>query len=168
MRGRLIQKFVIDIARLNEAATAAVVGGGYDSDFHEALPVPDGTQTGASSKRYHDVDTLPCQLDRENWGRVVETRGGENIKADIVVVLHRPDLERLGLLNTAGQPVFKRGDRVIEIRNRKGGVEEQFDDPPGMFVDDMDTAGHGLAAFGTPRQNLLYLYCKYDMKGSSE
>lgn len=167
MRGRLIQQMKVSIARLDEAATAAVVGGGFDPDFHEALPVDDGTQEGATSKRYHTAVTLTCQLDRDNWGRVIETRAGENIEADIIVVLHRSELEKMGLLDAGAQPVFRRGDKIIDIKDKKGNIQEVFDDPPGMFIDDMDTAGHGLAAFGTPKQNLLYLYCKYDVKGGT-
>jgi len=47
-RGRLINKFVAVIYRLDTVASAAVVGGGYDDEFDELIPTDDGTQTGAS------------------------------------------------------------------------------------------------------------------------
>lgn len=168
MRGRLIQRMKVSIARLNESATQAVTGGGYDADFNEPLPVSDGTQLGATSKRYYDPVVFTCQLDRETWGRTKQSRDGQEKVADIVIVLHRAELEKMGYIGTNGEPKFRRGDKIIEIRNVKGGIEQTFNDPPGMFIHDMDTAGHGLEAFGTPRQNLLYLYCNYDMKGGQK
>lgn len=169
MRGRLIQRFKVDIARLDEAATAAVVGGGYDEDFKEPVPVDDGTQLGADSRRYHDVVTLTCQLDRdERWGDQRSTRGGNNVQADLVLVLHRGELERMGLIDANGAHVFRKGDKIIQLRTLKGAVQRNFDDPPGMFVESWDLAGHGLEAFGTPQQNLIYMYCKYDEKGGTE
>ena len=168
MRGRIIQKMKVGIARYDEAAMSAVVGGGFDSDFQEALPVNDGTQEGATSKRYYAEQFFTCQLDRDNWGRTIQTRSGENIQADIVIVLHRPELERMGLIDTNGKPLFRRGDKIVKIQDRRGNTQEIFDDPPGMFIETMDTAGHGLSAFGTSKQNLLYLYCKYDLEGVTE
>jgi len=70
------------------------------------------------------------------------------------------------LLDADGQPVFKRGDKIIDIKTLKGQIDIVFDDPPGMFVREWDRAGHGLAAFGTPKTNLLYLYCDYDREGT--
>lgn len=169
MRGRLIQKFMVSIARLDEAASAAVVGGGYDDDFKEFVPVPDGTQTGTSSKVYHDPVIVCCQLDRdEAWGRVQSTRGGQEHKSDLVIVLHMPELEKKGLIDSNGHAVFMRGDKVIEVLTMKGGLVERFRDPPGMFITHMDTAGYGLEAFGTARQNLLFVYADYDKKGGTE
>jgi len=169
MRGRLIQQFLVSIARLDTAATAAVPGGGYDPDFHEPLPVDDGSLLGSSSRRYHPVDQLHCQLDRrKEWGNPQFTRAGEDVDCDIVVVLHWPELEKLGLLDADRQPLFKAGDKVVELHDVKGNLEERFDDPPGMFVDGISRAGYGLNAFGTPKTNLLYLYCNYDRKGTPE
>ena len=164
MRGRLIQKFFVDVARLDAVATQAA---GFDPEFNEPSPVDDGSQLGGDSRRYHPLDILHCQLDRTVWGGRESTRGGEEIKADIVIVLHWPELERMALLSSSGQPVFQRGDKIVRIRTLKGAVEEEFDDPPGMFITSMDRAGHGLAAFRTPRTNLLYLYCSYDKQGEN-
>jgi hypothetical protein len=167
MRGRLIQKFKVVIARLDTVATGAVVGGGWDPDFHEPVPVEDGTQVGADSRRYHPEETFTCQLDRKTWGKVDATRGGQEKEADIIIVLHWPELQKRGLIDSNGQPLFRRGDKVIRILTKKGVLDLMFDDPPGMFITEWDRAGHGLAAFGTPKTNLLYLYCNYDKKGVS-
>jgi len=162
MRGRLIQKFIVHIARLDAQATQAV---GYDPEFNEPIPSADGSQLGGDPRRYHGADVLRCQLDRKSWGEVVATRGGQEIKADIIITLFWKELENRALLNAKMQPVFQRGDKVVKILTLKGALEEEFDDPPGMFITDLTRAGHGLAAFATPRTNLLYVYCSYDRKG---
>lgn len=164
MRGRLIQKFYVLIARLDASATQAV---GWDPEFNEPVPEADGTQLGADARRYHTPDRLHCQLDRKTWGERVSTRGGEEILCDIVIVLHWPEMERLSMVTATGKPVFQRGDKIVEIQTLKGAQEEVFDDPPGMFITGMDRAGYGLAAFRTPRTNLLYLYCSYDKEGEN-
>ena len=160
-RGRLINKFVAVFARLDTAATAAVVGGGYDPEFDAVVPVQDGTQLGSTSRREMAELRINCQLDRKNWGEQNLGRGGRQIVADIVVVLHWPDLEKLGLIDTDGEPTLKKGDRLARIETLKGNVEATFDNPPGMFITDFERAGHGQAPFGTPRTNLLYVYCAY-------
>jgi len=167
MRGRLIQKFKVFISRLNEAETGAVVGGGWDPDFHEAVPVDDGTQLGEDSTKYHDEIELTCQIDRKEWGNVELMRNGRQIKADIILTLHVPELAKKGMINSKGQLVLREGDRVNRINDLKGNLEVEFENPPGMFVKGSERAGHGLAAFRTPKTNLFYLYCSYDEKGKT-
>jgi hypothetical protein len=160
-RGRLINKFVAVIRRLDTAATAAVVGGGYDKEFDAVRVVNDGTQLGASSRREMPELRLPVQLDRDTWGRNTPGRGGRQVVADIVLVFHWPDLENAGLIGADGEPALKIGDRVEKIETLMGAVESTFKNPPGMFFTGFDRAGHGQAPFGTPRTNLLFAYCSY-------
>lgn len=165
MRGRIIQKFIASIARLDEASTGAVVEGGWDPDFHEPKIVDDGTQLGNDSKRFHDPINLMCQLDRKSWGAVDSTRGGQQKTADIIICLHWPELQKRGLIDSNGKAIFRRGDKIIEILTKKGELDVKFDDPPGLFIRECERAGHGLSAFGTPKTNLLYVYCDYDEEG---
>jgi hypothetical protein len=159
VRGRLIQRFVAVLYRIDTAATAAVAGGGYDSEFGEALPVVDGSLLGASSLRERAPLRLPCQLDRKTWGAAGAARSGYEQDADIIVTLHYADLEAAGLVGADGVPQIYPGDRIGAIEDLGGAIQEVFANPPGMFVTDLERAGHGLAAFGTPRFNLLFLYC---------
>jgi len=161
-RGRLINKFVAVIMRLDTEATSLVAGGGYDPEFDATIPVSDGTQLGSTSRREMAALRLNVQLDRKSWGEQNMTRGGRQIVADIVLVFHWPDLENMGLINADGECTLKKGDRIDRIETRKGAIEATFDNPPGMFIDGFERAGHGLAPFGTPRTNLLYTYCAYD------
>jgi hypothetical protein len=161
MRGRLIQRFVCVLRRLDATATAAVVGGGYDDVWRTTRPVEDGTQTGSPSRREGAAIRLPCQLDRRTWGGINERRSGKEIEAQIIITLHWPDLVAAGLIAADGTPQIQQGDRIEAIETRLGAVEETFADPPGMYVHDLERAGHGLAAFGTPKTNLLFLYCNF-------
>jgi hypothetical protein len=158
-RGRLIQRFVAVLYRIDTAATAAVVGGGYDPEFGEPLPVANGSLLGASSLRERPALRLPCQLDRKTWGAAGAARSGYEENADIILVFHYPDLEAAGLIGTDGVPQIFPGDRIGAIEDVGGAVQETFANPPGMFVTDLERAGHGLAAFGMPRFNLLIAYC---------
>jgi len=167
-RGRLINKFVAVIRRLDTEATSLVVGGGYDDEFDAVVPVNDGTQLGASSRREMAELRLPVQLDRKSWGEQRMARGGRQVNADIVLTFHWPDLENGGLVDADGECVLKKGDRIAKIETVKGDVEATFDYPPGMFVTDFERAGHGLAPFGVPRTNLLYTYCAYERVAADE
>ncbi len=160
-RGRLINKFVAVIKRLDTVATAAVVGGGYDPEFDAVIPVDDGTQLGATSRREMADLRLPVQLDRTSWGENNPTRGGKQTVADVVLVFHWPDLENMGLIGADGEPVLEESDRIDRIETVKGAVEATFKNPPGMFITGFTRAGHGLSPFGTSRTNLLYTYCSY-------
>ena len=161
MRGRLIQRFVCVLRRLDASATSAVAGGGYDDVWRTTKPVSDGTQTGATSRREEEAIRLPCQLDRRSWGRINPKPSGNEIDAELIITLHWPDLVAAGLIGSNGAPEIQQGDRIEAIETRLGAVEETFANPPGMYVHDIERAGLGLHAFGTPKTNLLFLYCNF-------
>lgn len=152
-RGRLIQRCVAVIRRLDAAAIETA--GDFDEDFRVVKP---GGRLEQAALR------IPCQLDRRTWGRDEMTPSGQEIQADITLTLHQPDLERLSLIDSNGRPMIAKGDRIESIETRAGGIIEIFPNPPGMFVVHQDRAGYGLAAFGSPKPNLLFLYCAFAAK----
>lgn len=162
-RGRLINVFTAVIWRVDTAATAAVVGGGYDDEFGETIPVEDGTQTGATSRREEaEALRIPVQLDRDvDWHRDILTRGGREIEADIVLVMAREDLENMGLVDADGEVELNKGDRVEAIETTAGQIAQRFKNPPGMFITHHEPAGYGLEVIGTAQMNLEYVYCAY-------
>jgi hypothetical protein len=164
MRGRLIQRFYCTLYRLDAVATAATVGGGYDDDFRTVRQVADGSQLGASSRVEKEAIRLPCQMARRSWGEDQPEPGGHEIKYDVQLRLHWPDLEAAGLIDAGGVAEIAQGDRIGAIETVAGVVEETFPNPPGLFVEYAERAGYGLAAFGTPRTNLLILYCRFAAK----
>lgn len=166
MRGRLIHKFVCVLRRLDPVATAAVVGGGFDPMFGEPIPVDDGTQLGAPSRREQAAIRLQCQLNRDpNLGVDMMTRGGHKEDTDLEIILHMPDLENGGYLDANNKPDIHAGDRIEAIEDVNGGVVVTFANPPGMFVKNAELQGYGLAAFGVPKINLVALTCHPEEKG---
>ncbi len=153
----LIQKFLVDIERLDTKATDTAHG--YDPILGGLIPTDDGTQEGASRRVEHAVDTLTCQVDRANWGEQRIDAGGQQEAVDIVLVLDRRELASKGLLRTDGRPRFNAGDKVLRIKTRDGVTQEEFPDPPGMIVNRVERTGFGLRAFGAPRFNLVTLFC---------
>lgn len=141
---------------------STISGGAYDDVWGAPLPQADGTQEGESSRREHYPDTIRCQLDRADWGTRKLIAGGEHEQAVGIIVVKKDDLRSAGLLGSDGLPMFHVGDRVDKILNIDGGLEIDFPDPPGMWIQKIEPAGFGLAYFGTPEVNLFYLHVGKD------
>ena len=139
-----------------------VSGGAYDDVLGAPLPQDDGTQTGSARRRELAGVTLKCQLDREDWGKRTLTAGGESDKADIVIVLKKDHLTVAGLMGTNGLPTLHVGDRIDKILQLDNVVAMDFPHPPGMWINEVEPAGYGLAFFGVPEINLFYLHCSKD------
>ncbi len=162
--GRLLQTMVCVLRRLDTAATGAVADGGFDDEFNEVLPVDDGTQLGATSKREMAPIKIECQLARKTWGRDEVSRGGHEDNTDIVLTMLIEDLEDLGLFADGKAKIYS-GDRIEQIEDLDGNVQWVFPNPPGMFVYQVTAAGPGLDAMGTPEINLLDIYCSTTEQG---
>jgi hypothetical protein len=161
MRGRLINRATIRLYRLDATASDAVVGGGYDDDLRCLLPVDDNTQLGTSSRVEQAPVDLPCQVGRRAWGAATPRGSGYEIDYDLEFVLFIPDLEAAGLMDANGTPEITNGDRVGALLRIDGTVEETFDNPPGLFVVRVERCEPAIAAFCTPRSNLVILFCQY-------
>jgi len=143
-------------------SSEAVSGGAYDNVFGAPVPTDDGTQTGADSRRELAPVTQLCQIDRNNWGNRKLTAGGESEKADIVIVLTNDNLSAAGLIDSEGMPKLRIGDRIDRILRRDGSTDVEFPEPPGMWINKVERAGHGLTYFDTAQTNLFYLHCRKD------
>jgi len=166
MRGRLINKFVALLYRVDVDATAAVVGGGFDDEFNTLRPVADGSQAGASTRREHTAVRVDCQIDTRTWGDATITRGGFEATADIELALFVPNLRALGLMDSNGNVLISPGDRIDSIEAKDGEVQAKFVDPPGLYVTKIERRGYGLAAFGTAKFNLVVLTCGPQRQGA--
>lgn len=162
-RGQLINVFTATIYRVDTAAIAAVVGGGYDDEFGETVPVDNGTQTGASSRREEAVPlSIPVQLDRDmKWHESNLKKAGIQDVAQIVLIMFMADLEDMGLVNIAGKVQLFKGDRVDKIETTDGELVEEWTSPE-LFILSHEKAGYGLDPGNDSLANLLYVYCGQD------
>jgi len=141
--------------------TAVETQAGYNDLLGGVRAVSDGTQRGTSGRREHATVTVRCQVDRSRWGEQRMTAAGVYVVAELVLTLDMRELERRGLISATGAPRFSRGDRLEGIRTKRGAIFETFPDPPGVQVENVERAGHGLS-LRNPRPNLVYLHCTRD------
>jgi hypothetical protein len=167
MRGRLIQKFVCVLRRLDPLATSEVTDGGYDEEFGEAIQVDNDTELGESSRREQTAIRLKCQLDRDqDFNHFAMTRGGQQETGRIVLLLHMPELESKGLITSEGKPAIFPGDRIQAIETIKGTEVLSFTEPE-MFVLTAEPQGYGLNMFKEPKINLIELVCSPKQESQS-
>lgn len=113
MRGRLICKFLAELARLNTQGTANASG--YDPDFRTTkVTYPGGVRT--SSRVELPSVKLPCQVEDNLWGTQRQTAAGNAPDTKLVLVFHFRDLERLSLVDPAT------GDALIRVNDRLVGI----------------------------------------------
>jgi hypothetical protein len=152
MRGRLIHPFRIELAQLDTAASASVPNGGYDPVFREPRAVPDGTLTGASTRRETPLE-LAAQIEPATFNLARTAVGGQQRDARFVVVVHFQELEDRGLIDSTGQPMVRIGDRLVAVRTMEGELVMQIPTPPGLYLRETLPIGFGLGG----RRNLLQL-----------
>lgn len=160
-RGRLIFPFLIDIAQLDTAATAADPDAsgpaisGYDPDFREpiVLPPTDDSSAVGEAVRVEKLVQLPAQIEPEQQDKLVMMVTGQSPSSRRTLIFHFADLERLGMVEAdTGRPTIRTSDRLAAIRNfRTGELIESIPEQPGMFATEVRSIGFGLG----PTRNLL-------------
>lgn len=144
--------------------TGLVEDGAYDPIFGGTRQVATGVQQGQDARRYYPLDTMDCQVDRNNFGDQEINAGGVQTTADLVLTLDRQNLLAAGLIRADGTPRFNPGDRLVRIRSQAGVIQEEFGQPPGMYVRRIERAGFGLSMMN-PEFNLVYLHCNRPDQG---
>lgn len=155
MRGRLIQRFKAEFARLDTTATA--IAGFYDEDFREVLRTDaTGDGVGVVQRQEHPVVILPCQIGSRTFEELQAHDLGNAPRSELVVWLHFADLETEGLVDaTTGQPLVHTGDRLVSIRDYfDESVVLSIRTPPGLYVEEARSSGWGLN-MARPQRNLL-------------
>lgn len=155
MRGRLIQRFKAEVARLDTTATRA--GGYYDDDFREVVTVDgDGDGIGESQRQEHAAVLIPCQIGSRSWEAMRSNDLGVVPQTQLIMYFHFSDLEALGLVDaTSGESLLHIGDRLVSIRSfADESVVQSVRTPPGLYVIQADPSGWGLN-LANPTRNLL-------------
>lgn len=154
MRGRLIQQFTAEFARLDTVATDA--GGYYDEDFGEVVDIDsDGDGIGELQRQEHATVKVPCQVGANTWEMLDAMDQGNVPDSDLILWLHFEDLERLSLVGSDGNSLISTGDRLVSIRNiMTDAVVHEVRTPPGLYVKEARPRGWGLN-MAAPTRNLL-------------
>lgn len=161
-RGRLVFPFLIEIAPLDTAATAADPDGGgelesgYDPIFRapKKILADPADQTGASGRVEGAVYTMPAQVEPEFFQRLEMLLAGDNPDGMMRLVFHFRDLENAGRVDANGLATIRKGDRINRILTKRGELVQVIPNPPGLFVTEALPRGMGLS-LGNPKRNLL-------------
>jgi hypothetical protein len=161
MRGRLIHPFLIEIFRLDQLATAADPDGpgplqsGYDDVYRETITLPSSDLIGTDARVETAAILIPAQCHTgATPGQMMalkETVTGNIASANLQVLVHFEDLERLNLVDpTSGVALLKVGDRLNAIYTMEGVLAQKILTPPGLYCT------QAMAIFGLGGQrNLL-------------
>ena len=150
MRGRLINKMICGLYRIDESSTT------YDKYLQESV----GNPVELS------VVELPCQIEDPSWFNATFKPTGLEQDGQYTVILHYEDLEKHGLLNAEGNPVFTIGCRLGFIKDNVGNMVQSFETlKPDMYCIQARPSSFGLAAFGRPTRNLWIMLFGNRAKG---
>ncbi|MBI4508734.1 MAG: hypothetical protein HY698_03795 [Deltaproteobacteria bacterium] len=161
MRGRLINPFLAEIARLDTTATAAdpdatgPLVSGYDPDFKETVVLDDA---GARRDARQEMPPMlvPCQVEVGAFEALQQLATGTSPNSRVVLVFHFQDLERMGLVDAAsGDALIRVNDRLVAIHDVAGNLVQRVRTPPGLYATEVAPQSFGL---GSARNLLLVTF----------
>lgn len=144
MRGRLINPFLAEIARLDQMATAADPDGagpktsGYDDIYRETATLPSSDLVGTDARREFPLVRIPAQFHTgPTPGQLLALKAtvtGNVASAAVQVLMHFEDLEQLGLVDVdTFTALIKVGDRLNAIYEMDGTLVQEIPTPPGLY-----------------------------------
>lgn len=155
MRGRLIFQFLAEIFRLDTLATASTIPSGFDPDFKEARVLDiSGDGTGERMRNEHPPIRVPCQVEPKTFEELAAFASGNSPRANINLVFHFQDLERLSLVDDNGEAMIRPGDRLGGIYDKANALVQVIRNP--MYAVDARPMGFGLH-MAKPSRNLLFV-----------
>jgi hypothetical protein len=150
MRGRLINPFLAEIARLDTVATAADPDGagplssGYDPDFKETVVLEEAGARRDARREMPPV-LVPCQVEVGAFEALQQLAAGNSPDSRVTLVFHLRDLERLGLVDPAsGDARLRVNDRLVAIRDLGGNLVQAVRTPPGLYITEVQPQSFGL------------------------
>ena len=161
MRGKLINPFLAEVARLDTVATAADPDGagpltsGYDPDFKETV-VLEQTGTRRDARREMPAVLIPCHVEVGAFETLRQLASGNSPHSRVTLVFHFRDLERMGLVDPAtGDALLRVNDRLAAVRDLGGALVQAVRTPPGLYATEVQPQSFGL---GRSRNLLLVTF----------
>jgi hypothetical protein len=162
MRGRLINPFLAEIARLDTVATAADPDGvgpitsGYDPDFKETVMLPAAGGGAADARKEMVSIRVRCQVEVGAFEALQQLASGNSPDAKVTLVFHFRDLERMGLVDPGtGDALLRANDRLAAIHDLAGNLVQSIRTPPGLYATEVQPQSFGL---GLSRNLLLVTF----------
>lgn len=126
MRGRLINPFLVEIARIDTNATK--VANGYDDTFKTVrTKLVDGEYT--SGRVDSTAIKLRCQIDVGQYDVQKQMPAGNDSDGRIVCLFHFRDLEAADMIDTNGAAKIRVNDRLVAVYDDR--TEELIQRMPG-------------------------------------
>ncbi len=151
MRGRVINPFLAELARLDTTTTVADPDGpgplasGYDPDFKETVLVPAAGELGADARREQPPIRIPCQVEVGTFEALQQLASGNSPNSKVTLVFHFRELERMGLVDAAtGDALLRVNDRLVAIRDLAGNLVQAIRTPPGLYATEVQPQSFGL------------------------
>ena len=121
----ILQPVIAVIHRLDVKGTRqhdpeGVATSGYDEVLQEPITYNTPTGTKVDSRREFAPIKVPCQLENLTDEQLDQMITGDTPVSNMVLVFHRADLERLGLLDSNRNTIIKKGDRVEHLERANG------------------------------------------------
>lgn len=161
MRGKLINPFLAEVARLDTVATADDPDGagpltsGYDPDFKETVVLQDAGDH-RDARREMPAILIPCQVEVGAFEALRQLGSGNSPDSRVTLVFHFRDLERMGLVDPAtGDALLLVNDRLASIRDLGGALVQAVRTPPGLYATEVQPQSFGL---GRSRNLLLVTF----------
>jgi hypothetical protein len=167
MRGRLIVPFLVQLHRVDYAATAADPDGagplvsGFDPDFKEPIRL----DTGESARKEHDPILVPCQPEDNVYDQLNQQAGGNDPTMRMVFTFHFEDLEEMNLVDpTTGNAMISTGDRATAIYRYEDEtlIQQLGDDSVGFYCTEARPGSFGL--IGGDRNLLI---CTFERRATT-
>ena len=151
----VIHRLDIDATRNEDPPGAQAGSNPTDQGYNFLLREPvvynePSTAERTSTRKELPAVRVPCQVENLTEERLRELGVGDAPVSSQILVLHRKDLERLGLLDADRECVIKKGDRVSRLERSNapaGQVIKRFQDT-GQFVEEVRGASWGFGPDG--------------------
>lgn len=148
-RGRLIKPFLIEVERIDTAATEAA--GAYDPVFKTVKPQYDSDGKPLPTTRFQEPVRVRAQIEHQTSKAQQQGAAGNVPESRYMLAMHFAELERLGLVDDNKNPRFHVNDRWTAIYTLAGVLEQKLDPP--LRVTEVQTSGFGIGG----RRNLCIL-----------
>lgn len=161
MRGRLINPFLAEIARLDTVATAAdpdaagPLASGYDPDFKETVVLEDAGERRDARREMPPI-LVRCQVEVGAFEALQQLAAGSSPNSQVTLVFHFRDLERMNLVDPAsGDALLRVNGRLVAIRDLAGNLVQAVRSRPGLYATEVQPQSFGL---GRSRNLLLVTF----------